>query len=78
MFPDVQRDERRLAVEHRVVCVAGGDDFDSAALSYEPGPAAAELAGRGGRKRAAELIEAAECRIDGRAEITVGCAAAVW
>src|SRR5579862_9440715 len=69
VLPDVASDQRGLALGERVdgVCRAGDRQF--AAAGDEPGPAAAELAGRTRLEVVLELGEPTEVAVDRLGEI---------
>src|SRR3954453_17027529 len=77
VLPAVVAEQRRRAGRERGVLVRGARDGERAAVEDEPGPARAELPRAGGLELRLEVLEGAECRVDGRAELAVGRAAAV-
>ena len=65
VLPDVDAEDRRVAVHQRAVLVRRGNHFELAALVLDqPGPAAAEAARPGRREFFLERVEAAEGGFD--------------
>src|SRR5271163_2574891 len=77
VLPDIAGQERRLATGDRVDRVRGLDHFELAGIENQPGPAAAELRGRGFFERGSEFIEAAEIVLDRFFDTVLWLAAAV-
>src|SRR5690606_22871231 len=64
VLPDVDAEDRRAAVDQRVLAVRRLADLQLAVLDGEPGPARPELRGTGGDEILAELVVAAEVAVD--------------
>ena len=64
VLPDVDAEQRRLAVADRVVLVGGRDDREAGAVVDEPGPAGAEAADAGVLELRLEVVERAERGVD--------------
>src|SRR4051812_36258869 len=77
VLPDVDAQERRLALGDRVVLVGGADARQPGAVVHEPRPAGAELVDAGLLELGLEVPEGAECRGDRVRQRAVGLAAAV-
>src|SRR5205807_8226195 len=77
VLPDVDAEQRRLAVADRVVLVGAGDHRQTRAVVDEPGPAGAELVDAGVIELALEVIEGPERGVDRVAQRAVGLAPAV-
>src|SRR5690606_34592893 len=78
MFPDVAGQQRRSAVSHRVVGVAGAYDGQRAiGFLYQPAPAGAESGNRSLAELFLELVEGSERLVDGFGQFASRLAAAV-
>src|SRR5687768_8446632 len=66
MLPDIAAEQRRRAVNERILAIRRLHDFQLAALVGEPAPARAELALAGLDERLAEFVEATEIAVDAR------------
>src|SRR5690606_35559510 len=64
VLPDVDPEDRRAAVDQRVLAIGCLADLQLAVLDGEPGPAGTELRGAGGDEVFAELVVAAEVTVD--------------
>src|SRR5690606_20807775 len=64
VFPHVDAEDRRCAVNERVFAVRGLGDFELAVLDREPGPARTELADTGSDEIFTELVVAAKIGLD--------------
>src|SRR5690554_6717141 len=60
VLPDVDAEDRRAAVDQRVLAIGCLADLQLAVLDGQPGPAGTELRGAGGDEVLAELVVAAE------------------
>src|SRR5688572_4657327 len=76
VLPDIEREQRDLAVGDRRVRVAGGRDGELAAILHQPRPAAAELPGRRRRERRGKGVIAAKITIDAGGDLAVRAATA--
>src|SRR2546428_11536846 len=74
MLPDVDSEERGLAVRDRVVLVRGRDHREVAPVLDEPGPARAEPVDARVLELLLETRERSERRLDRRSELAVGLA----
>ena len=72
MLPDVDGQQRRQAGRDGGVGIAGLDDFQAGAITHQPGPAAAELRGRGVLEFGGEPLVAAEGGVDGGRQAAAG------
>src|SRR5579863_8399935 len=77
VLPHVAGHQRGLALAERVDRIRRPGDRELAAAGDEPGPAAAELADRGGLEIVLELGEAAEIAVDRLREVAARGAAAI-
>jgi hypothetical protein len=64
MLPHVDAEDRRAAVDERVLAVRGLGDLELAVLHRHPGPARAELRRAGGDEIRLELVVAAEVAVE--------------
>jgi hypothetical protein len=77
VLPDVDAQQRRLALRDRVVLVGGADHREPRAVVDQPRPARAELVDAGLLELGLEVREGAERGVDRLGERAVGLAAAV-
>src|SRR5205807_2019763 len=77
VLPDVDAEQRGLALADRVVLIGSGGNGQAGAVVDEPGPARAELVDAGVLELGLEVVKGPEGGLDGRGQVTVGLAAAV-
>ena len=72
VLPDIEAHHGILAFHQRAVLIGGGSDLELAAVVQQPCPAGAEARGARGVELLLELIEAAECAVDGLGQRAAG------
>ena len=77
MLPDVDPEQRDVALHDRRVLVRGRVDREARAVPDEPGPAAPEALHASVVDRSAQVVEGAERVLDRRAQHSAGLAASV-
>src|SRR5258708_20463177 len=78
MFPDIDSDDRFLALHNRAILVSGGSDLKFPFINHQPCPTAADSAGAGGLDLFVERIKVAESGINGVSQLPFRSTPRVW
>ena len=77
MFPDIDGQQRRLALGERIFGISSLDQLERSAIGDQPRPAAAELRHGGLGEVGLELVVASECGVDFLLQRAAGSTAAI-